>query len=60
MAQENITKQEQETQPKIIYAGEETVKVLLAKMRKIKLERDVIVGSLELQLQELKNGLGIR
>jgi len=59
MAQENITKQEQETQPEIIYANEEAVKILLAKMRKIKLERDVIVGSLELQLQELKDELHI-
>lgn len=48
---EQIEKQETE----IIYAGEETVKTLLNKLKKLKLEKDVAVGSLELNLQELKD-----
>jgi len=49
------TQKQEEQEPEIIYAGEETVKVLLAKLRKIKVEKNVAVGSLELQLQELKD-----
>ena len=44
-------------EPEVIYAGAEAIKILLAKMRKIKVQRDVAVGSIELQLQELKDEL---
>jgi len=46
--------QEKEKEPEIIYAGAEAIKFLLAKLRRIKAERNVAVGSLELQLQELQ------
>ena len=51
------TEKREEQEPEVIYAGEEAVKFLLAKMRKIKVQRDVAVGSLELQMQELKDEL---
>jgi len=47
----------QKEEPEVIYAGAEAIKILLAKMRKIKVQRDVAVGSIELQLQELKDEL---
>ena len=54
---ETEKQEEQEKEPEIIYAGEETVKVLLAKLRRIKLEKDFAVGSLELHLQEIKDDI---
>ena len=47
----------QKEEPEVIYAGEEAIKIMLAKLRKIKVQRDVAVGSIELQLQELKDEL---
>ncbi len=54
------TEEKKEQEPEIIYAGEETVKVLLAKLRKIKVEKNVAVGSLELQLQEIQDELHLK
>jgi len=51
------TEKQEERETEIIYAGEETIKVLLAKLRKIKVVRNVAVGSLELQLQEIQDEL---
>jgi len=47
----------QEKEPEIIYAGAEAIKFLLAKLKRIKAERNVAVGSLELQLQEIQDEL---
>jgi len=51
---ETEKQEEQEKEPEIIYAGAEAIKFLLAKLKRIKAERNVAVGSLELQLQELQ------
>lgn len=47
----------EEPEPEIIHAGAEAIKILLAKLKRIKAERNVAVGSLELQLQELQDEL---
>lgn len=52
---ETEKQEEQEKEPEMIYAGEEAIKIMLAKLKKIKAERNVAVGSLELQLQELQS-----
>ncbi len=49
------TIQTEKQQPEIINASEESVKVLLAKLRKIKIEKDVAIGSDLLHLQELQD-----
>jgi len=54
---ETEKQEEQEKEPEIIYAGAEAIKILLAKLKKIKAERNVAVGSLELQLQEIQDEL---
>ena len=44
----------------IINAGEDAVKILLAKLRKLKVEKDVAIGSLLLNLQELQDEIHVR
>ncbi len=41
----------------VISVGEDAVKALLAKMRKLKVEKDVAIGSLLLQKQELEDAI---
>lgn len=47
-------------EPEIIYAGEDAVKTLLKKLQKLKVEKDVAIGSLLLQLQELQEEIGLK
>ncbi len=54
------TIQKEKPQIEVINAGEETVKILLAKLRKLKVEKDVALGSLLLPLQELQDEIHIR
>lgn len=55
-----ISKEDEEkaaVEAEIINAAEESIKVLLAKMQKVKLEKDVAVGSLALNLHEKQEEL---
>lgn len=54
---DTITTEQIEKKPEIIYAGEETVKELLARLKKLKVQRDFACGSMELVLQDLQEEL---
>ena len=54
---ETEKQKEQEKEPEIIYAGAEAIKIMLAKLKRIKAERNAAVGSIELQLQEIQDEL---
>ncbi len=57
---DNIQTTQEKPEVEVINAGEETVKVLLAKLRKLKVEKDVAVGSLLLNLQELQDEIHVK
>lgn len=57
---ETISKEENEEVVETINVSEEIVKTLLAKMKKKKIEKDLEVGSMELQLRDLQEDLHIK
>ncbi len=52
---ETIIKEKQEVE--VINAGEDAVKVMLAKLRKLKVEKGFALGNLEVQLQEIQDAI---
>lgn len=56
-----LIQEEKQQGVEVIYTKEEdAVKALLAKMRKLKVEKDVAIGSLLLRLQELQDEIHVR
>ena len=52
--------QEEKQEPEIINVSEESIKALLVKLRTLKVQKDVAIGSLLLHLQELQDEIHVR